>query len=314
MINYLTKYFTLNRRERNGIIAIASLVMILLAVKYYIVYYYKTQTNQVVVVALDDVAAKLEEQNKETDNYSTASSNKKDSLFYFDPNTINYEQAMMLGFSGKTAHTLINYRNKGGKFYTVLDLKKLYGVNEDLFDRLKPFVVLDKNNAHDDKYKPFEKKTAFTKSEKQNITIEINSADSVQWNQLKGISFGRARMIIKYRTMLGGFYNIEQIKEVKYFTDSLYNMIKANLTVNPALVQKLKVNTIDFKTMVHHPYIKYEGTKCIFALKRNASAFSEANKNKSNELNKKIIANDLINSSCFSREALEKVLLYLDFE
>jgi hypothetical protein len=75
-------------------------------------------------------------------------------------------------------------------------------------------------------------------------------------------------------------------------------MIKANLTVNPTLVQKLKVNTVDFKTMVHHPYIKYEGTKCIFALKRN----------------KKINANDLINSSCFSREQLEKVLPYLDFE
>jgi DNA uptake protein ComE-like DNA-binding protein len=281
-------------------IAMATLVMLLLGVKYFIVYQYKTQTNQVVVVALDDVAAKLAEQNNDEakDNYNTAPSNKKDSLFYFDPNTINYEQAVMLGFSGKTAHTLINYRSKGGKFYKVLDLKKLYGVDEGLFDKLKPFVVLDKRNAHDNTYKPFEKKTSFAKSEKQNITIEINSADSVQWNQLKGISFGRARMIIKYRTMLGGFYNIEQIKEVKYFTDSLFNMIKANLTVNPALVQKLKVNTVDFKTMVHHPYIKYEGTKCIFALKRN----------------KKIVANDLINSSCFSREALDKVLLYLDFE
>jgi DNA uptake protein ComE-like DNA-binding protein len=281
-------------------IAMATLVMLLLGVKYFIVYQYKTQTNQVVVVALDDVAAKLAEQNNDEakDNYNATSPTKKDSLFYFDPNTINYEQAVILGFSGKTAHTLINYRNKGGKFYKVIDLKKLYGISEGLFEKLKPFVVLEKNNAHDDTYKPFEKKAAFTKSEKQNITIEINSADSVQWNQLKGISFGRARMIIKYRTMLGGFYNIEQIKEVKYFTDSLFNMIKANLTVNPALVQKLKVNSVDFKTMVHHPYIKYEGTKCIFALKRN----------------KKIVANDLINSSCFSREQLDKVLLYLDFE
>ena len=300
MINHITKYFTLNRRERNGMIAVATLIIILLGVKYYIVYHYKTQTNQVVVVALDDVAAKLAEQTKETDkdNYGTTSLNKKDSLFYFDPNTINYEQAVMLGFPQKTAHTLLKYRDKGGKFYKAIDLKKLYGINEDLFDKLKPFVVLDKNNTHDNKYKPFEKKTSFVKNEKQNITIEINSADSVQWNQLKGISFGRARMIIKYRTMLGGFYNIEQIKEVKYFTDSLYDMIKANLTVNPTLVQKLKVNTVDFKTMVHHPYIKYEGTKCIFALKRN----------------KKINADDLKNSSCFSREQLDKVLLYLDFE
>jgi competence protein ComEA len=300
VLNYITKYFALNRRERNGMIAIASLIVILLVVKYYTVYHYKTQTKEVAIVALDDVATKLAEQNREADkdNYNTTSLNKKDSLFYFDPNTINYEQAVMLGFSPKTAHTLLNYRNKGGKFYKAIDLKKLYGLNEGLFEKLKPFIVVKDNNTFDTKYKKQEKESTFVKNEKQNITIEINSADSVQWSQLKGISFGRAKMIIKYRTMLGGFYTIEQIKEVKYFTDSLYNMIKANLTVNPALIQKLKVNTVDFKTMVHHPYIKYEGTKCIFALKRN----------------KKIKADDLINSSCFSREQLEKVLLYLDFE
>ncbi|MHB8260379.1 MAG: ComEA family DNA-binding protein [Bacteroidia bacterium] len=300
MLNYLNKYFTLNRRERNGMIAIISLVIILLMVKYFVVYHSNTETNKVVVVALDDVAAKFAEQNNDVtkDNYSTSPANTKDSLFYFNPNTINYEQAMMLGFSGKVAHTLINYRNKGGKFYKPVDLKKLYGMDEVLFDKLKPFVQLDKSNSFDTKFKPEEKETHFIKKEKQNISIEINSADSLQWIQLKGIGPGRTKMILKYRSMLGGFYATEQLKEVYYFTDSLYNTIKANLTVNPALIQKLKVNSVDFKTMVHHPYIKYEGTKCIFALKRN----------------KKIIADDLKNSSCFSREQLEKVLLYLDFE
>ena len=300
MLNQLVKYFTLNRRERNGMITMATLVVILLCVKYFIVYQHKTETNPVIVVALDDAAAKLAQQTKEADKdeYTNTSANKKNSLFYFNPNTINYEQAVTLGFPEKTAHTLINYRNKGGKFCKAGDLKKLYGLKETLFEKLKPFIALEKNNTPDNKYTPNEKKAAFAKKETQNITIEINSADSTQWMQLKGIGHGRAKMILKYRSMLGGFYNIEQLKEVYYFTDSLYQSIKANLTVNPALIQKLKVNTVDFKTMVHHPYIKYEGTKCIFALKRN----------------KKITADDLKNSSCFSREQLEKALVYLDFE
>ena len=300
MLNQLVKYFALNRRERNGMITMATLVVILLCVKYFIVYQHKTETNPVIVVALDDAAAKLAQQTKEADKdeYTNTSANKKNSLFYFNPNTINYEQAVTLGFPEKTAHTLINYRNKGGKFCKAGDLKKLYGLKETLFEKLKPFIALEKNNTPDNKYTPNEKKAAFAKKETQNITIEINSADSTQWMQLKGIGHGRAKMILKYRSMLGGFYNIEQLKEVYYFTDSLYQSIKANLTVNPALIQKLKVNTVDFKTMVHHPYIKYEGTKCIFALKRN----------------KKITADDLKNSSCFSREQLEKALVYLDFE
>ena len=223
MINYISKYFTLNRRERNGVIAFCTLFLILFAVKYVIIYQYNP-TATVTVVNLDNVAAKLAEQNKvvEKNGYTSASTKAN-------------------------------------------------------------------NN--------FKTESKFV-SKKQNITLEINSADSLQWIQLKGIKGGRARMILKYKNMLGGFYNIEQLKEVYTINDTVYDEIKQSLTVNPSLIQKLKVNAVDFKTMVHHPYIKYEGTKCIFALKKN----------------KKITADDLKNSSCFSREQLEKVLVYLDFD
>jgi len=296
MINYISKYFTLNRRERNGIIAVITSVLILLVVKYFIIYKYNPTTSNINVIALDEIADNLAEQNKtiEKNNYATTSITKESKLFNFNPNTISYEEAVTLGFPEKTAHILINYRNKGGKFYNTESLKKLYGMNDALYKKLAPYVSIENNTKSKNDFKT-ENKFA---SKQQNITLEINSADSLQWIQLKGIKGGRARMILKYKSLLGGFYSIEQLKEVYTFNDTLYNSIKANLTVNPALVQKLKVNSVDFKTMVHHPYIKYEGTKCIFALKRN----------------KKITADDLINSSCFSREQLEKVLIYLDFE
>ena len=295
MINYISKYFTLNRRERNGMIAVITLLFILLVVKYFIIYKYNPTSSSVNVVALDDIATNLAEQNKTTENnaYTNASIPKESKLFSFNPNIISYEEAITLGFTEKTAHTLINYRSKGGKFYNAESLKKLYGMNDALFERLAPYVSIENNKSKND----FKTENKFA-TKQQNITLEINSADSTQWMQLRGIKAGRARMILKYKNMLGGFYSIEQLKEVYTFNDSLYNSIKANLTVNPALVQKLKVNSVDFKTMVHHPYIKYEGTKCIFALKKN----------------KKITVDDLKNSSCFSREQLEKVIIYLDFE
>jgi len=299
MINYISKYFTLNRRERNGMIAIVSLLFVLITVKYFIIYKYNPTISNVQVITLDNLAAELAAQNKgvAVNDYAGKLNDKKDSLFYFDPNTIAYEQAVRLGFPERTAHTLVNYRNKGGKFYKPDDLQKLYGMNVMLFDKLKPFVQVQKNNSFADKFKSDKREIHFA-NKQQNLVLEINTADSLDWMKLKGIGPGRARSILKYRKMLGGFYSVEQVKEAYFITDSLYNTIKANLTVNPALVQKIKVNSVDFKTMVHHPYIKYEGTKCIFALKRN----------------KKIVANDLINSSCFSREQLEKVLVYLDFE
>ena len=276
-------------------IAVITLLFILLVVKYFIIYKYNPTSSSVNVVALDDIATNLAEQNKTTENnaYTNASIPKESKLFSFNPNIISYEEAITLGFTEKTAHTLINYRSKGGKFYNAESLKKLYGMNDALFERLAPYVSIENNKSKND----FKTENKFA-TKQQNITLEINSADSTQWMQLRGIKAGRARMILKYKNMLGGFYSIEQLKEVYTFNDSLYNSIKANLTVNPALVQKLKVNSVDFKTMVHHPYIKYEGTKCIFALKKN----------------KKITVDDLKNSSCFSREQLEKVIIYLDFE
>lgn len=302
MINYIIKYFTLNRRERNGMIILISLIFILVLVKYYVVYYYNPVTEKTIVVQLDTIAAELAKENQSSSNNnfynSTVDSSKKDSLFYFDPNKVTETQAIKLGFSAKAAHTFMNYRNKGGKFYKAEDLKKLYCMTDFLYTKLKPYIVIEqasKENSNQNNwktnYKPFKK-------QEEKISIEINSADSLQWLKLKGIGPGYTHRILKYKSLLGGYTNIEQLKEVYYFTDSLFDQIKDKLTVNAALVQKLKVNSVDFKTMVHHPYIKYEGTKCIFALKRS----------------KKIKAEDLINSSCFGREMLAKLMPYLDFE
>ena len=66
MINYFFRYFTLNRRERNGMMALVSLVFMLLVCKYGIIYHYRLQTSQALIVELDELAANLTEENKET--------------------------------------------------------------------------------------------------------------------------------------------------------------------------------------------------------------------------------------------------------
>lgn len=303
MLNYITKYFTLNRRERSGVFALITLILLLLLVKYFIVYHYQSKGPSVAVVQLDEVAARLaaeqmlgtneNDKNNHTSAYP-AKERVKDSLFYFDPNTISVEQALQLGFDRKCAAMLQNYRNKGGKFYKASDLQKLYCMNEPLYHQLQNYIVIASERPQEGNGK---NRKADKDKKDDPISIEINSADSITLMKLRGIGPGYARRILKYRSLLGGYFSVEQIKEVYNFPDSLYQSIKGNLTVDPALVQKIKVNNAEFKTLVHHPYIKYEGTKCIFALKRG----------------KKIKEEDLVNSSCFDRETLKKVLVYLDF-
>lgn len=297
MINYITKYFTLNRRERNGVIAMSAVLFFLLLVKYYVAYCYSPVVTPVVVTDLTETAKQLAElkmKKRYEEKQLSALAGRKNSasFFNFDPNTVTVEQAVQLGFKEKTAQTLLKYRSKGGKFRKPEDLKKLYGVSDQLYERLLPFIVIGSKKEQN------ENNFTEQKPPQESISIEINSADSLQWLKLKALRPWQVKRILKYRGMLGGFYKTEQLLEVYDFKDSLYQLIKTNLTVNPSLVQRIKVNEVDFKTMVHHPYIKYEGTKCIFALKRG----------------KKMTAEDLRNSSCFSRDQLDKVLPYLDFD
>ena len=85
---------------------------------------------------------------------------------------------------------------------------------------------------------------------------------------LPGIGPAYAKRIIKYRSLLGGYYSTEQLKEVYGFTDSLFQIIKNYVKVDASLVTKIDLNTEDFKKLNAHPYISYEDTKTIFNYRR----------------------------------------------
>ncbi len=106
-----------------------------------------------------------------------------------------------------------------------------------------------------------------SKAQKQERHIELNSADSIQLISLRGIGPYYASRIIRYRNRLGGFYSVEQLKELKmkYFNvDSNINLF----SVNPALIQKADMDTMSFKAILRHPYLKYEDVQMIFNAKR----------------------------------------------
>lgn len=62
------------------------------------------------------------------------SSTKKYSfnLFKSNPNTIDLSRWQALGLSPKQAQSIVNYRNKGGKFYPAADLQKMYAISPEM--------------------------------------------------------------------------------------------------------------------------------------------------------------------------------------
>lgn len=93
--------------------------------------------------------------------------------------------------------------------------------------------------------------------------LELNSADTLQLQELRGIGPTFARRIVAYRDKLGGYYAKEQLMEVYGFTAELYEKIKNQVKVNPSLIKKIDVNAYDIGYLKRHPYISYYEAKAI---------------------------------------------------
>ncbi|MFM1820019.1 MAG: hypothetical protein RLZZ402_378 [Bacteroidota bacterium] len=102
---------------------------------------------------------------------------------------------------------------------------------------------------------------------RRQVAIDINTADSAAWVALNGIGPGFAKRIITYREKLGGFYQVDQLKEV-YGLDSIWvKENKAFLKVGAGVYRFLKINQVEWKDF-RHPYLPYGQSKVILAYRK----------------------------------------------
>mgnify|MGYP002858062920 CR=1 FL=1 len=88
--------------------------------------------------------------------------------------------------------------------------------------------------------------------------INLNTADSTALMTLRGIGAVYASRIIKYRDLLGGYYDKSQILEVYGITRETYSLFCDDITASPDNIVKIPVNTASFKEILHHPYFDYD--------------------------------------------------------
>jgi competence protein ComEA len=160
-----------------------------------------------------------------------------------DPNMATMEELILTGFSLRNARTIINYRKKGGKFRTADDLKKIYGVTPEILQSVKPYIIIKDQTQGPKTYIG------------SVVPVNINTADSAEFEKLNGIGGVLARRIIRYRSVLGGYYSPEQIREVYGISDSLFLLIRERLEADTSDIKKINLNTARESDLAHHPYI-----------------------------------------------------------
>ncbi len=185
-------------------------------------------------------------------------------LFTFNPNTVSIEELQQLGLSEKQAQIVDKYRKKGGFFKRKQDFKKIYVISESLYRKLEPYIVITKED------KPVEK-------QKSEILIDLNSAGVDELVKIKGIGKFTAQIIIKYRKKLGGFVNVEQLREIKKLNKENFEKYKHQLRINTSNIRKISMNFAGLKELVAHPYIKYSQAKKMVEYRTKNGAYTSIN-------------------------------------
>ena len=128
--------------------------------------------------------------------------------------------------------------------------------------------------------------------------IEINSADTAGLMQIRGIGEVLSRRIIRYRDILGGYADLQQLREVYGIDDERHSEIVPYLTADTRYLIKIDVNTDEFSVMLRHPYLNFEQVSQLFRLRDRQLIESPV---------------DLLKLPAYSEADIEKLSPYLSF-
>jgi DNA uptake protein ComE-like DNA-binding protein len=308
-------FFYFSKGQRIGIIVLISFIIIVLIANFALPLFFpreempknrflsEVKAFKKTLVSRDSIRQamwqqKYEDRYKKYQHYQNYALTKHDltyTLFTFDPNTIDSAGFTRLGLKPYMASNILKYRLKGGRFRTTADFSKVYSITPDKFKELEPYITIK------DMPKPkVDTIVAPKKAFKQDIIVDLNSADTTLLMQVKGIGRGYAKGIVRFRKETGGFVSVDQLHEIYGMRPENFDRIRPFCTVNTALIQRIKVNIASVERLNAHPYINFYQAKALFELRRKKGRLKEIN--------------DLKVLQEFSSEDLNRLKPYLSFE
>ena len=105
--------------------------------------------------------------------------------------------------------------------------------------------------------------------------VPINTTDSAGLLPLPGIGPVLAGRIISFRDKLGGFYNVEQVRDTYGLPDSTFQRIRGLLRVDTTCIRQMDLNQADPALLAAHPYIRAKLARIILEYRRQHEGFGE---------------------------------------
>lgn len=230
MNNKIEDYFYWTRRERNGVLLLIAIIIITWASSHIYEFFYQppaTDFTDFFDIIKRDSIAKANE---------SATSSTQLLLFTFNPNTAIESEFLQLGLPKKVVKTILNYRNKGGRFYKKEDFKRIYGLTTSDYNRLESFIEISPT------------KKVITVNKKKNLLFHFdpNIATAKDFIHL-GLNTKIANNIIKYRNKGGHFNKKEDFKKIYGVNLDIYQRLEPYIDIPVSSKRKEEITTTKFK-------------------------------------------------------------------
>ncbi len=313
-------YFYFTKKEKIGILLFFAIILLIFTIKLLI--------PESVPEEIPDLPVQESVKPEEKKPYSSDwperkksyASSKSYSLYAFDPNTADSLVLVGLGIRPYIAKNIIKYRSKGGRFRKPDDFAKVYGMTPEKFRELQPYIRIENQeyakpeaftrikeegvvkDSSSRKFLSEKKDLPYSGQEKypSGVKVDISVADTAELIKIPNIGIVFARRIVKYRQMLGGYCQIDQLREVYGMSPELFEKIQPWLVVeNPQLVL-LPVNRSSVERLKSHPYLNFYQAKAIVELKKKKGKLQGIS--------------DLSLLEEFSETDLQRISLYLSFD
>lgn len=232
------------------------------------------------------------------DSLKVLQSQKRDTIYAFNPNYINDYRGLQLGFSTTTLDKIYKYRASGKFMNSIEAFQEVTQLPDSVIQRIAPYLKFPEF-----KHQAFVNTNNIKQKQKEPYKfdiLDINQATIEDFKKIRGVGDGLSQRIIAHRDKLGVLVHLDQIDDIWGLSPEVIQSLKTYFIIQEQpVISKWNINTLSAKDLSKFPYFDFQLAKDIVTYRTMNQGI------KSSE--------DLTKIKGFPIEKLEIIALYLEF-
>jgi len=284
-------HFVFTKQQRSGIFFLMLFIVIFQIIYFFVDFSFKKeiQIDNQALLAFQQQIDSLKQ--KELEKNSPR-------IFSFNPNYISDEKGYQLGMSVEEIDKLLLFRSKDNFINSIKEFQEVTKISDTLLSKISSYFKFPEwvTNKKNNNIIP-----AKTRIYKKIVKKDLNKATAYELRSVYGIGITLSDRIVKYRKLLGGFVENDQLNEVYGLApEVIEKILKEFKIINKPEIKKININNVSIKELSKIPYISFEIAKKIITYRSKFGGISSIN--------------ELTKIQDFPVEKINRIELYLSID